>query len=226
MEEYRAILLIIVVMILFVIAVSSSYERFTVVPYNSEFQRDRENSPIYESIPSDPKIKYPNAYYYEWQNGQYLQNLLLTFKDSCWTMSEIESTRFDEWTKVSDIATLDENIKAMYLYIYQHILTKVNESQYMRLRNSESIQIIHNVLYKYKKSADGRFIVLDIDFLFYRDSKLSAKHVNTVIAYEVENKKITVLECSVKGNVGSDTFYLFPVQATDELQPTYFNYSS
>lgn len=196
---YSIIILIIIIFIILFIKSIYYYENFIAASNQHIFEDIDENNII--SIANDPIIKYPNAYYFEWQNSQYLQNLLLTFKEDCNILNKIESIKIYQWNN-----NKTPQINEIYQTIYYNILDRLNKSKYMYLKNSENIQIVKDNLNRYSILND--FIIFDIDYLFYREGKMFAKHVHFIIAYETKTKNIIVSRCSIKGNVSSDNIYI------------------
>ena len=221
METTIKIVVIFVVLIIYTMTMKSCLENFTVQARNtvavlsnrSSSLKDRH--PIY-SLPIEQKIDNVDRYYYEYDNNTYLSIIKQVFIHDIMTNNEQdrinESMKKQEWK--SDI---DADITGRYNKVFQHINNKLNE-------HNPDIQIVHDVLNRYKKDIENDIYILDIDMILYRENKLNGKHINFLVFYSYTDTK--VLDISIKGIVGEQDIGMHPIEPSQKIDLPYQNYSS
>ena len=221
METTIKIVVIFVVLIIYTMTMKSCLENFTVQAHNtvamlsnkSSSLRDRH--PIY-SLPIEQKIDNVDKYYYEYDNTTYSSIIKQVFINDIMTNNEQdrinESMKKQEW--ISDI---DADITGRYNKVFQHINNKLNE-------HNPDIQIVHDVLNRYKKDIENDIYILDIDMILYRENKLNGKHINFLVFYSYTDTN--VLDISIKGIVGEQDIVMHPIEPSQKIDLPYQNYSS
>jgi hypothetical protein len=198
---------------LFIIIMYEHFEKFTVIEENEKLEiKNKSNNifdrhPIQNSIISDINIKYNKAYYYEYNNTIYLNKLNKTFiNDECY----IKNIIFKDWETKYSI-----EISSIYQNIYNYLYNTINNSTYLKIDNSENIQIVHDILNRYKYSEDKKIIILDLDLILYRENKSHGKHVNLEIAYSL--RSIKVFNIKIKGIINESDLYIDKIENNHKI---------
>lgn len=221
METTIKIVVIFVVLIIYTMTMKSCLENFTVQAYNTRAMlSNKSNSlknrhPIY-SLPIEQKIDHIDRYYYEYDNETYLSNIQKVFIDDMMTDNNLDhiknSTKDLEW--LSDI---NADINGRYNKVFQHINNKIKEY-------NPDIQIVHDLLNKYKKNVEKDIYLFDVDMILYRENKINGKHINFLVYYSYVETK--VLDISIKGIVGEQEIGMHPIEPNQKIDIPYENYSS
>jgi hypothetical protein len=175
------------------------FEYFAVLPFNSKISTSnktdalKDRHPI-DSIDIDINTS-ENSYYYEFSNEKYLELLVDIFNP--YSPEKYIILRNIEWETETD-----STITAIYNKAYQFISNKIAE-------NTPDIQIVHDLLIKYKKDEEKQEYLLDIDMILYRNYKLNGKHINFLVY--VNHTRERVIDISIKGIVGEDKIGLHPI---------------
>lgn len=209
------LLFLIIYFISFTIIINQYLEHF-VTEYNSDIiHKNKDDNifnrhPIHNSIKNDKKIKYKNAYYYEYDNKTYQQKLILTFKTQhCY----INQFSFHEWKTEPSIY-----INSIYQRVYDFLYNTINQSKYLSLEDAPNIQIVHDKLNRYSNEND--IVILDLDLILYREFKDHGKHVNLYISIN-KNNQFNVFFINVLGIVNEDKIHSHFVQHYDKLDISY-----
>ena len=199
METIIKIVIILVLITIYVITMKNCFEYFAVLPFNSKISTSnktdalKDRHPI-DSIDIDINTS-ENSYYYEFSNEKYLELLVDIFNP--YSPEKYIILRNIEWETETD-----STITAIYNKAYQFISNKIAE-------NTPDIQIVHDLLIKYKKDEEKQEYLLDIDMILYRNYKLNGKHINFLIY--VNHTRERVIDISIKGIVGEDKIGLHPI---------------
>jgi hypothetical protein len=199
METIIKIVIILVLITIYVMTMKNCFEYFAVLPFNSKISTSnktdalKDRHPI-DSIDIDINTS-ENSYYYEFSNEKYLELLVDIFNP--YSPEKYIILRNIEWETETD-----STITAIYNKAYQFISNKIAE-------NTPDIQIVHDLLIKYKKDEEKQEYLLDIDMILYRNYKLNGKHINFLIY--VNHTRERVIDISIKGIVGEDKIGLHPI---------------
>lgn len=199
METIIKIVIILVLITIYVMTMKNCFEYFAVLPFNSKISTSnktdalKDRHPI-DSIDIDINTS-ENSYYYEFSNEKYLELLVDIFNP--YSPEKYIILRNIEWETETD-----STITAIYNKAYQFISNKIAE-------NTPDIQIVHDLLIKYKKDEEKQEYLLDIDMILYRNYKLNGKHINFLVY--VNHTRERVIDISIKGIVGEDKIGLHPI---------------
>lgn len=210
----KEIIFLLITTLLFILITRTCIEHF-VIEQNAELEyRNKEKGifnrhKIHNTIPTDKKIKYKNAYYYEYDNKEYEKRLKETFKkEECF----VDKLNFKDWKREPSIY-----INSIYQKIYEYLYEKINNSEYLKLEESEKIQIVHDYLNRYKFSKEEDVFILDLDLILYREFKNHGKHVNLQIAHNPNNNNFNVFFVNIKGIINEDKLHIYPVNHYDPI---------
>jgi hypothetical protein len=214
------LLFLIIYFISFAIIINQYFEHFVTEKFITEYNgiiidTNKDNNifnrhPIQHSIQNDKKIKYKNAYYYEYDNETYYKKLIQTFKNqNCY----INQFSFHEWHTESSIY-----ITSIYQKIYDFLYNKINQSKYLSLEDSSNIQIVHDKLNRY--SIQNDIVILDLDLILYREFKNHGKHINLYISMN-KNNQFNVFFINILGTVHEDKIHSSIVKHHDKFDISY-----
>ena len=148
METIIKIVIILVLITIYVMTMKNCFEYFAVLPFNSKISTSnktdalKDRHPI-DSIDIDINTS-ENSYYYEFSNEKYLDLLVDIFNP--YSPEKYIILRNIEWETETD-----STITAIYNKAYQFISNKIAE-------NTPDIQIVHDLLIKYKKDEEKQAI--------------------------------------------------------------------
>ena len=206
METIIKIVIILVLLIIYIMTMKNCFESFAILPYNSKFNNINKSSALMDRHPIDSSnidINTPdNAYYYEFSNERYLEILNDMFNPS--EPEKYIILRHIEWQ-----SEIDSTITAIYNKAYQFISNKIAE-------NTPDIQIVHDLLVKYKKDEKKQEYLLEIDMILYRNYKINGKHINFLVY--VNHTRERVIDITIKGVVGEDKIGFNPIVQEDTTE--------
>jgi len=158
------------------------------------------------SIPIDLNID-KNKYYFEYDNKTYLQIL-----------KKIFNPNYNNFLSDFDYNyEINNDIVGIYNKTYQFINNKLIDNNHFfdknNLIDNNNIQILHDVLNKYKINKLENQYLLDIDLILYREGKLNGKHINFIIF--IDNIDQYVINIEIKGIVGEDKIGFYPLEYND-----------
>lgn len=193
METIIKIVIILVLIIIYIMTMKNCFESFAIYKNNTNVK-----SSLIDSVNVDI-ITPENTYYYEFSNEKYLELLINMFNPS--PPEKYIILRNVEWEN-----EMNSNIKAIYNKAYQYISNKISET-------TPDIQIVQDLLIKYKKDEIKNEYLLDIDMILYRNYKINGKHINFLIY--VNHTRERVIDIAIKGVVGEDKIGFHPVVPED-----------
>lgn len=193
METIIKIVIILVLIIIYIMTMKNCFESFAIYKNNTNVK-----SSLIDSVNVDI-ITPENTYYYEFSNEKYLELLINMFNPS--PPEKYIILRNVEWE-----TEMNSNIKAIYNKAYQYISNKISET-------TPDIQIVQDLLIKYKKDETKNEYLLDIDMILYRNYKINGKHINFLIY--VNHTRERVIDIAIKGVVGEDKIGFHPVVPED-----------
>ena len=192
------IFIILLIVLLYITTIKSCFEYF-VLPYNSDINIKNKSSALIDRHPIDSidiNVDYPvNAYYYEFSNNQYLKILNDMFKPS-------NSEKNILLNNINWSNNINESITPIYNKAYLFISNTI-------ARFTPDVQIVHDLLNKFKIDKDSQEYLLDIDMILYRNYKLNGKHVNFLVYVNHLTEKMINIE--IKGVVGEDKIGFHPI---------------
>jgi hypothetical protein len=199
METIIKIVIILVLITIYCMTMKNCFEYFAVLPYNSKITTANKTDALkdrhlIDSINIDINTN-ENSYYYEFSNEKYLELLVDIFNTS--SPEKYIILRNTEWQ-----TEIDSTITAIYNKAYQFITNKIAET-------TPDIQIVHDLLIKYKKDEEKQEYLLEIDMILYRNYKLNGKHINFLVY--VNHTRERVIDINIKGIVGEDKIGLHPI---------------
>ena len=201
MELSIKLVIIVIIIFLYFVTMKGCIDKF--VPHNKFHSSTNKSSALkdrhkIDSIDIDlNKDDKNSAYYYEFSNEKYLEILIDMFKPH--SNEKYILLRNKEWEFY-----IDDKITGIYNKAYQYISNKISE-------NTPDVQIVHDLLNKYKIDIENNQYILDIDMILYRNYKMNGKHVNFLVY--VDNVKEIMLNIEIKGVVGEDKIGLHPTEA-------------
>jgi hypothetical protein len=171
---------------------------------------------IQDSLPVDYISQYPNTYYYELSNEEFLNALTKTFEDF---MIHMNGAEWTPETPVDRDHIPPKNVLTGYEQIVPWLEKKINSNDNFSIPGdkTEPYQIIHDYWKSWSSSifAPNRFLYT-VEVLLFREAKNHAKHVSFKIV--IENEKIKgITEMGMVGIVFEDKFGLFPVIHSDKI---------
>lgn len=193
METIIKIVIILLLIIIYIMTMKNCFESFAIYKNNTNVK-----SSLIDSVNVDI-ITPENTYYYEFSNEKYLELLINMFNPS--PPEKYIILRNVEWE-----TEMNSNIKAIYNKAYQYISNKISET-------TPDIQIVQDLLIKYKKDETKNEYLLDIDMILYRNYKINGKHINFLIY--VNHTRERVIDILIKGVVGEDKIGFHPVVPED-----------
>ena len=181
------------------------------------------------SLPVDPKVIYPKAYYYEYDNTHYLSSLRVALATPCVLLADAVKT--DRWSNSYTIDALESSAQSEVVSAYQacvdDIKKHINASPALMLPGDiepddddapkNNIQVVHDILKSYKKHLTERqMYLIDIELLLYRENKFHGKHVKITCTAKKSFRGwfTNVIAVDLIGVVPEDQIGLFPVSAS------------
>jgi len=173
------------------------------------------------SLPIDPIVKFPKAYYYELDNKKYTDGLRKALVVSCSLIAEAvsQSNWSDSYTENAN----DSDAKDAYNACLREIAQKLNSSDALALPGEADIkktkiQVVHDILRGYQRHKDDPdFYLLNIELVLYRENKVHGKHV--LVTATVKKKTFSwltnIIAVTVLGVVPEDQIGIFPVVANN-----------
>jgi hypothetical protein len=200
--------------------------------YENKSDKPWQHHDIQGSLPLDPIVKYPKAYYYEFDNKKYMDNLKTALAVPCALLAD--AVNDSSWSKLytfEDVEPTQEatqEVNDAYNACIQNVATKLNTSSAMVLPGytndtsikSASIQVVHDIMRSYRKHLKEKSMYLiDMELLLYRENKFEGKHVKiSCTAKFLPNRKVwftNVVAAELLGVVPEDQIALFPVNASN-----------
>ena len=199
--------------------------------YNNTGTNPWEHHKVHRSIPNNPEVKFTNAYYYEFTNELYLQNIKTALVVPCDLLADaVLTSNWNEQIDPSINTNIDETILQEVVDGYNNCLLyideKINNATSMILPgeiNSETpsqIQIVHDIFKSYKiHTTSQSMYLIHIELILYRLSKYNGKHVElTCTAKKVDTDWIIhVVAIRILGVVPEEDIALYPVIPNDNL---------
>lgn len=198
-------------------------ERFSVVESNATISLanvgpEPWNHHEISSIPSDTVTQYPQTYYNEFSNEQFEHALKTSLGFPC---KKTQDVLQQTWNKNTDWRAVPSYVRSAYDQTMQFLRTTLQSSKDMQLpydnpKNRPTIQIVHDrwTAY-YTQSLNTHTVLLDFEFITYRESKFQGKHVvaRALCEWNVPKKKydIYMIEIHVEGVVSEDQIGMHPV---------------
>lgn len=226
-------------------------EGFDPMASNAEWKQSNEGKmpwnrhPIHDSVPVDPQIRYPNAYYNELSNAEYEHGLRKLFQAPCTTLNaaRAQESKANYW-RAGNFPPQSPYILDAYtafLAWFKQILDSQGVAA-LRLPGedpSQKLQIVHDRLMNYavhlsrgEGETDDDGIRLELEMILYRYGKYHGKHVRMVVLAHPRNKEklsdfmqsphvlewsFVVPVLSIEGVVYEDRIGLHPVQWQDGM---------
>jgi hypothetical protein len=209
----------------------------TVIPYNGDILYSNpqgtydpsKHHPINNSTAQDPKILYPNAYYYELDNLKYVNGLKKALSVPCSLLADAVTQ--SNWSPSIDpktLAVVSSQVIDAYNACITYVYTKINAAPSMVLPGDNPdkpsiIQVVHDILHGYKvhNGSDGMYLI-DMELLLYRENKHHGKDVNmTCTAKQSKNNDgwvVNVVALDLIGVVPEDDIGLFPVTPSNPFE--------
>jgi hypothetical protein len=181
---------------------------------------------IYSSLPVDIKVKYKNAYFYEYGNDEYTLKLREIFNNKCEKLiMVVEGTNWTKWYNPKNNNKPDI-LLTYYNNIYNFIYNSINKSDILNLPNNDpplKIQIVHDILKRYKQNIDDpSYYLFDIELVLYREGKIQGKHFKFIVLSD--NKSINVVVIKLIGVVSEDNISMHPVLPNDQYNDMNSNF--
>lgn len=164
-----------------------------------------------DSLYINNQVKYKNAFYYEYDNEEYLKRLKVILN-----IRHI----FDEgeWYHYNVTVNTPNDILMAYNKCIDIISKRLNDNNTLLLpdQNKVPIQIVHDVLLKYYRNHDNpKLFAFDIQLVLYRQSKYQGKHIELRVVYDKRYESLFVTDVKLLGVVSEDQIGMFPVVATN-----------
>ena len=178
------------------------------------------------SLMVDPKVKYPNAYYYELDNTAFMNGLRKALVVPCTLVSEAISN--DNWSPskfpLESGVSPPNDVMDAYNSCVNTISSRLNGAASLKLPGDSpskpsKIQIVHDILKSYKVHKTSTLLpmyLIDMELLFYRESKYQGKHVGLTCTVKKNMKGgwfTNVVAIHLLGVVPEDQIAMFPVTA-------------
>ena len=225
------IIIIILVISIFIILSKNYVETFknqdsdeqykaynTRLTYRNTGELPWERHEIYSSLPIDIKVKYKEAYFYEYGNDEYTLKLREIFNNNCEKLiMVVEGTNWTKWQN-SKNNNKPDILLSYYNNIYNYIYNTITDSNILDLPNDNpptKIQIVHDILKRYKQNIDDKsYYLFEIELLLYREGKLQGKHFKFIVLSN--NISINVIVIKLIGVVSEDNIGMHHVLANDD----------
>ena len=198
-----------------------------VIAYNDELlyanngNKPWEHHDVQRSIPDDPKVKFTNAYYYEFDNKTFLQNVKIALVVPCDLLADAVLT--SNWSNKIDPSiqnNLTDEITDAYNNCLKYIDSQINNAESMilpsdiKLAIRSKIQIVHDIFKSYKIHNDSKSMYLiHMELILYRQAKYNGKHIEVTCTAKKKNNLwiIHVVAIRILGIVAEEDIGLYPV---------------
>ena len=189
--------------------------------YTNSGNKPWEHHDVQRSLPIDPKVKFTNAYYYEFDNVIYLKNIKTALIVPCELLADAVLT--SNWSESIDPSIenkLTNQITDAYNNCLNYINTQINNAESMilpsdiKLTVRSKIQIVHDIFKEYKIHNTGSSMYLiNMQLILYRQAKYNGKHVDvTCTAKKKDNMWIIhVVAVRIIGIVAEEDIGLYPI---------------
>jgi hypothetical protein len=187
-----------------------------------------EHHDVQRSIPDDPKVKYTNAYYYEFDNKTYLQNLKIALIVPCDLLADAVLT--SNWSdeidpsienNATNAANATNEITDAYNNCMKYIDTQINTNESMVLPSDiqltvrTKIQLVHDIFKSYKvhKTSKSMYLI-NMQLILYRQSKYNGKHIDVTCTAKKKDGNIWIIHVvavRILGIVAEEDIGLYPV---------------
>lgn len=170
------------------------------------------------SIPNDTVTQYPQTYYNEFSNEQFEHALRKIFQYPCDKKKSVSQQ--SQWMKNTDWRAVPKFVQTAYDEAVRHISLQLKTSKELHLPYDNPdqrpmVQLVHDRWNAYYTRSASSDLLLDIEFITYRESKFQGKHVVARILCEWNASKkkydIFVVEIHVEGVVSEDQIGMHPV---------------
>lgn len=170
------------------------------------------------SIPSDTVTQYPQTYYNEFSNEQFEHALRKTFPFPCDKKKVVSQS--NHWMKNTDWRAVPNTVRAAYDETIRHISTHLKTSQELHLPYDNPlqrpvVQMVHDRWNAYYTHSATNDLLLDIEFITFRETKFQGKHIvaRSLCEWNASKKKydIFIVEIHVQGVVSEDQIGMHPV---------------
>lgn len=233
---YLKFTIIFLIIIIFYLLSYKSIEHFNnkVISYNDNIDYNNisdklpwKHHELHSSLPTDINLKYENAYYYEYSNIEYENKIKKLFDVNTDNLiSIIEGNKWSNWIypNKENLHEIEINkLLNIYKKIYNYIDDNIKNSDLLKLKNDYEdvkIQIVHDIFKRYKKDLSNKDnFLFDLEFLFYRISKIQGKHFKFIINYNKGD--IKVIGAILLGVVNEDHIIMHPVIGNDKLNKNF-----
>jgi hypothetical protein len=177
------------------------------------FQRFHERFSETTGIIKDVRIKYPTAYYYEYENVEYERRLQNVFG--------VGKQVRPFWNSFQPPERAPAMITEAFEYAAAEIAKRVRDNKDMRLPNGADttpIQTVQRRLKGWAMTEDGA-VVLKLECIFYRESKYTGKVVEFTVVCRVFKGNVwryAPMFVRVVGEVSEDHIGMHPVGFSDQ----------
>ena len=189
-----------------------------------------EHHKVHNSIPDNPEVKFTNAYYYEFTNELYLENIKTALVVPCDLLADAVLT--SNWGDKIDPSIIsvnsNESIQEVvdgYNNCLLYIINKINNATSMILpgdihvKTPSRIQIVHDIFKSYKiHTTSQSMYLIHMELILYRLSKYNGKHIEVTCTAKLidSNWIIHVVAIRILGVVPEQDIALYPVIPHDE----------
>jgi len=191
--------------------------------YANNGNKPWEHHDVQRSIPDDPKVKFKNAYYYEFDNNTYLKNLKIALVVPCELLADAVltsnwSTQLDP--SIQEKTTDISDISNAYNNCLNYITHKINTAESMILPSDvqltvrTKIQLVHDIFKSYKIHKDSKSMYLiNMQLILYRHAKYNGKHIDVTCTAKKKNNTwiVHVVAIRILGIVAEEDIGLYPV---------------
>lgn len=190
----------------------------TRLSYRNTGELPWERHEIHSSLPLDLKVKYKEAYFYEYGNDEYTLKLREIFNNNCEKLiMVVEGTNWTKWQNPKNNNKPDI-LLSYYNNIYNYIYNMINDSDILNLPNDNpptKIQIVHDILKRYRQNIDNpSYYLFEIEIVLYREGKLQGKHFKFIVMSN--NISINVIIIKLIGVISEDNIIMHPILANDD----------
>lgn len=220
-------------------------DKFFAYPSNADFKQINSNSdatgraPMQDSVSMSTHVKYRNAYYYEYDNGEYLDGLNSIFNVGAYTYNPSEWNTYKLGASGSvDLDPATTHVPPDVLIAYDNCINTFtqllnrdhNNALLLPDTNFIPIQVVHDVLRTYgMHKTIKNYYLFDIEAILYRQSKYQGKHIGMRVTYNNDTNTLNVIQIGIIGVVAEDKIGMFPVVAQnpfdiDQLSATLTTY--
>ena len=191
----RIAIIVLACLILLYVINGVNREQFTdAVP--NQFSKDQGN---------DVKIKYPKAYYYEYENDLYNEKLLEIFMPK-YTQYQDDSLSYSKPT---------HRVLDAFEYVTSDIAKRVRHAPELAMKGAAPIQMVERSLIAFRTDAT---VTLRFQCVLYRENKYAGKRVEfcvDMIQFGIGLWRTDYLFVSVIDTVSEDKIGIFPLVESD-----------